>query len=139
MKAEDLVFARSINNCNALHYAVKAGGKRVLLELLKSKQLRNNPKAIDRPDNDGENPLHLAIRLGRLELASEILNAKADVNAPDNYGRSPLEKALKGNKDDIVELLLKHNANEKLLEKHSDPTVRRRLVQIKQLIRSRSQ
>jgi ankyrin repeat protein len=139
LKAGDLIFARGINNCNALHYAVKAGGRRVLLELLKSKELRNNSKAINRPDGDGENPLHLAIRLGRLELASELLNAKADVNALDNYGRTILEKALKGNKDDIVELLLKHDADEKLLGNHSDPTVRRRLVQIKQIIRSRSQ
>jgi ankyrin repeat protein len=140
LKDGDSVLACDPNECNALHYAVKAGGKRVLTELLKCKEIRRNPGGVNIPDREGETPLHLAVRLGKTELVLELLNARADVNALDRYGRPPLERALGGNRDDIVEVLLKHKADESLLihERKMDATIARRLSQVKQIIKSRS-
>lgn len=140
LKDGDSVLARDNYDNNALHIAVKAGGRRVLAELLKCKEIKRNPAAINVPNGEGETPLHLAARWGRTELVEELLEAGADVDALDNYERPPLEGALRGNNyDDIVELLLQHNADESLLkhEGRIDRTIARRLSQVKQIINSR--
>jgi ankyrin len=139
LKNGDSALACDYNGCNALHYAVRAGEKRVLAELIKCREVRRNPGAVDVPDDEGETPLHLAIKLGRTELVHELVNANADVNAPDKYGRPPLERALSANRDDIVEILLEHDANENLLihENGIDATIWQRLSQVKQIIKLR--
>ena len=48
----------------------------------------------DRPDAQGEAPLHLAIRHGHLEAVRRLLQRGANVNRPDGAGRTPLALAL---------------------------------------------
>jgi ankyrin repeat protein len=47
----------------------------------------------NRPDPQGQAPLHLAIRLGHLETTRRLLQRGADVNRPDGAGRTPLALA----------------------------------------------
>jgi uncharacterized protein len=47
----------------------------------------------NRPDPQGEAPLHLAVRLGHLETTRRLLQRGADVNRPDGAGRTPLSLA----------------------------------------------
>ncbi|MGE5152822.1 MAG: ankyrin repeat domain-containing protein [Bdellovibrio bacteriovorus] len=47
----------------------------------------------NRPDAQGESPLHLAVRLGHLETTRRLLQRGADVNRPDGAGRTPLSLA----------------------------------------------
>jgi ankyrin repeat protein len=137
------VLACDCTGDSALHHAVRAktGSRKVLKELLKSREMIRNPNGINRPNMDGETPLHLAIRLGKAELVTKLLAAGADVDGPDRYGRPPLERALSGNKDKIVEILLESNANERLLRHENciDRTIARRLSQVRQIMNSRKE
>jgi ankyrin repeat protein len=47
----------------------------------------------NRPDPQGEPPLHLAIRSGHLEATRRLLQRGADLNRPDGAGRTPLALA----------------------------------------------
>lgn len=50
---------------------------------------------VNMPDGSGEAPLHLAVRLGRLEAMRRLLQRGADVNQPDGSGATPLALALR--------------------------------------------
>lgn len=90
----------------ALHHTARAGGKRVLREILGSKQFNVDPKRINERDNSGATPLHIAAYRGREGMVMELIQAGADKDAIDNYGRSPLFMAVEGNHEALVELLL---------------------------------
>ena len=51
------------------------------------------PKLIDAQDDKGRTPLHLALVLGKTELAKELLARAADVNLLDNFGRASFDIA----------------------------------------------
>jgi hypothetical protein len=59
----------------------------------------------DEVDADGQTLLHLAARLGDLELVRRLLDEGADVNAVDNEGRTPTGRAVEGGHEDVAELL----------------------------------
>ena len=106
------ILARDRDGCCALHYAVRAGGRRVLSELLNSEQLKGDLKGIDQPDKSGATPLHYAASIGNMEFAKILIQAGADKDAVDHHKRSPLHMAVNGNHENLVELLMDRGAKE---------------------------
>ncbi|KAF8305638.1 ankyrin [Clavulina sp. PMI_390] len=47
-------------------------------------------------DNDGETPLHVAVRYGSMDTIEALLNAGADPNKSNNKGDGPLDIVVKG-------------------------------------------
>lgn len=127
LDAGDSVLLFGYKGHNVFHYAIRAGGRRVLNELLECDPIKNNLWVLNRPDDDGEPPLHLGLELGNIEMMAALLNAGANVNARDRNDFTCLEKALDGPRTDIVELLLSHKADESLF----DSDLQRRLDSIK--------
>lgn len=110
------IFATHADGWDVLHYAVKAGSKRLLRELLGSAQLKGTTTEIDKRDKTGATALHFAALSGRKDLASELIQAGADKDIIDHYNRSPLFMAVQGNYDSLVELLLDNGARAVLLD-----------------------
>lgn len=82
----------------------------------------------NRPNPQGEPPLHLAIRLGHLETVRRLLQRGADVNRPDDSGLTPLALAqglgpTPGSTKDIMATLRQYGARlpEPLPTTDSDP------------------
>ena len=70
---------------------------------------------LNRPDAQGNTPLHLAVTLGHLETVKRLIARGADINRPDAAGRTPLALAQgldpKGsNTDDILKALQQSGA-----------------------------
>jgi len=62
-------------------------------------------------DGYGETPLHKAVRQGHLSTV-EVLVRTSDVNAVSNEGMSPLHWAVLTGREDIVQLLTLHGADD---------------------------
>lgn len=66
-------------------------------------------------DNDplgiAETPLHVASRLGRLEVVQELLNASAAVDATDSLDQTPLMCAAQYGRTDVMACLLENRAD----------------------------
>lgn len=62
-------------------------------------------------DKFGETSLHLACRLGRVEVVHTLLGKGASVKAKDNAGWTPLHEACKQGNVDVVQALLMKGAN----------------------------
>jgi len=56
-------------------------------------------------------PLYIACLAGKVETARTLLAHGADVNAADDYRDTPLHVAVRGNRKDLVKLLLTTNVN----------------------------
>jgi ankyrin repeat protein len=67
---------------------------------------------------DGFQPLGLACLLGQYEAAEYLMKAGAVINAPSRnlLNATPIQSAVSGGHSQIVELLLKHNANPNVRE-----------------------
>ncbi|MFZ9001140.1 MAG: ankyrin repeat domain-containing protein [Bacteriovoracaceae bacterium] len=59
-------------------------------------------------DNDGETPLHIAVKNNDIPSARNLLENNADPNQQDKKGRTPLMIAVKSQNFDMVLLLLKY-------------------------------
>jgi cytohesin len=81
--------------------------------------LRVNPDLCKTIDTCGNTPLHEAIQLGRVEIASLLIESGADVNASGNYGDTPLHYAVGPYHEDTgpAKLLIQSGAN---IEKHNN-------------------
>ena len=91
------------------HYAVRAGSKTVIRELLDSKAVKDS-KGYDFSDINGDTALHLASLLGMRAMAKELLKADANKNALNHSGHSPLSIAVEKKQVGIVEVLLEYKA-----------------------------
>jgi pectate lyase len=113
-----------------LHYAVQ-GRNRDLVEFLIASGADVNAK-----NNQGQTPLdiastrrredivdlliakgatiqsiHVAVRVGDVEIVKAFLEQGIDVNAKDSYGITPLHHASAGDNRDIIELLLENGVD----------------------------
>ena len=92
-----------------IHEAVKKGDVQAVKALL-----AKDPKLVVFKDKNGETPLHEAARRGRKEIAALLIANKADLNAHNNrvyWDSTPLMYAVVNAHKDLVELLLKSNAD----------------------------
>lgn len=65
---------------------------------------------INKPDRDGEMPLHVAVRKGRLVITRLLVENGADIEARNHLGRTPLETAVLSGKVPVARLLLERGA-----------------------------
>jgi ankyrin repeat protein len=71
---------------------------------------------INQADPQGEKPLHVAARQGRVIIARELLNSGADPNVRNQAGESPLQIALSEGKTQLAGVLLAQGATDDLQE-----------------------
>lgn len=67
---------------------------------------------------DGLTPLHLAIQMGRADVAKLLIECGADVNARDSDGRTPLHYAALQGQTSTAEALLAHGADVNAVDYH---------------------
>ena len=91
------------------HYAVRAGSKTVMRELLDSKKVKDS-RGFDIRDIHGDTALHFASLLGMKAMAKELLKAGCNKDAVNNGGHSPLSIAVNKKQAGIVEVLLDYKA-----------------------------
>ncbi|SCB63976.1 unnamed protein product [Fusarium graminearum] len=101
--------ARDADGDTALHNATRRGFKRVALKLF------SVGADVSVVNDSGNQPLHIACFKGLFWFAKELVNRGADIEAGDKHSQSPLFIASWEGHADIVELLLQHNAETKVL------------------------
>lgn len=101
--------AKDDSGWGVFHYAVRAGSKTVMRELLDSKKVKDN-KGFDFRDIHGDTALHFASFLGMEAMAKELLRAGCNKDAVNNNGHSPLSIAVNRKQVGIVKVLLDYNA-----------------------------
>ena len=94
------------------HYAVRAGSKTVIAQLLETKKIKDN-NLFDVRDSNGETALYFAASLSgqkAINMARKLLEARADPNALNEDRRSPLSIAVEMKNEGMVSLLLEYKA-----------------------------
>jgi uncharacterized protein len=116
------------NNQTILHAALKSGGfsgcNPDMLRLLTSTD--NISSIINKTDEQGQTPLHIAAEKGRFDLVSILFELNPNVNKVNNNGATPLGLAIKSFGDNetiekIVASLIEKGANPR--EDKSDPSL----------------
>lgn len=86
-----------------LHSCVEKSDTTRVLELLKQGE---HVILINQPNSQGVYPLHLAAKVGNLQIAEILIQNNAKVGCLDQYGLTPLHYAARtGNKDVLIYLL----------------------------------
>jgi ankyrin repeat protein len=86
-----------------LHSCVEKGDTTRVLELLKQGE---HVILINQPNSQGVYPLHVAAKVGNVQIAEILIQNNAKVGCLDQYGLTPLHYAARsGNKDVLVYLL----------------------------------
>jgi ankyrin repeat protein len=67
---------------------------------------------VNQPDPDGDYPLHVAARRGRVVIAQTLLDHGADANVRDLAGSTALEVALTHGKTQVAQVLVKEGATD---------------------------
>ncbi len=89
-----------------LHCAIFSGKAAIVKALLTKK-----PSLVDQADNVCNTPLHYAVQAGNIEIVRLLCSHGAAVNVKNGQGNQPLTIATMLKHRDIVEILLRHNAN----------------------------
>jgi ankyrin repeat protein len=101
--------AKDDSGWSVFHYAVRAGSKTVMRELLDSKKVKDS-RGFDIRDIHGDTALHFASFLGMKAMAKELLKAGCNKDAVNKGGHSPLSIAVNKKQVGIVEVLLDYKA-----------------------------
>lgn len=94
------------NGNTALMMAAFKGNKQAVLDLIAHGAAVNKA---------GWTPLHYAAAVGAVDIATLLLERKADIDAPSPTGITPLMLAAREGKDEAVKLLLARGADAKLV------------------------
>jgi ankyrin repeat protein len=92
---------------SSLHYAAFCGIHDIATFLIVEHSLDVNARGF----SDGETPLHVASRMGFVEVARILLKHGADIEARDRNDWSPLERATTKGHVEVTRVLLEHGAN----------------------------
>ena len=98
------VTSTDTSNRTPLHLAVKAGSLKTV------KILRNYllPCTLERKDNDGNTPLHVACMYNRLDVLKFLLDEGANVTAINSRNMTCLEVAIEWEAKDVAMTLMRH-------------------------------
>ena len=88
----------------SLHEAVRSGSASIVEQLLV-------PGVNVNDQDDGETPLHVAVRHAQIQVMGLLIAHGAGINAQDQQGNSPLYTAVSSDCAPAVELLLAHGAD----------------------------
>jgi ankyrin repeat protein len=105
MEIGENIDVTDIDGRTALHFAVSAEQKSAV-ELLIS--LNASPDIKEK--NDGDTPLHWAVRSGDLDLVNLIAPKMNDINTRNNNGETPAMIAAKEDKQEILRALITYGA-----------------------------
>ncbi len=116
----------------ALHYAAKGGHKRIAQHILEK-----DIKVINDQDADGYSALHTTIYNRETDFVKMLLAKRPDINInlQDNRGNTPLLLAVERRLDDVVEHLLKCEADTDIRNKKGETAL---LLAIKAKAKARS-
>jgi hypothetical protein len=135
------ILAQDSDGWCALHHGADAGSGTILGILLESEQVKGKAEHINKADNTGATPLHIAVLRGKEALARQLLEAGADKDALDHFDRSPLFRAVEKNRENLVELLLDYKAKptSNLLDTKTKkiPNLPKRFLEMKSAIKQR--
>jgi len=96
----------TISLCSEIHFAARDGDLNKV-----SMILNNQPDLVTAKDESGETPLHWVAIGGNKDIATLLLEKKADANATDNAGFTPLHWAILFGNKAISKVLLEHDAH----------------------------
>lgn len=70
----------------------------------------------DRPGPDGDYPLHVAARQGKVVIVRELLDDGISTSPRDHLGRTPLHVALASGRINVADLLQRHGTDDDLAD-----------------------
>jgi ankyrin repeat protein len=65
---------------------------------------------LDEPDAQGDPPLHVAARAGRVAITRELARNGADLEAPNTAGKTPLDVAFEHGRTQVADMLIEQGA-----------------------------
>ncbi|MBN2826293.1 MAG: ankyrin repeat domain-containing protein [Campylobacterales bacterium] len=95
------------NQYAAIHNAIYQGDIDTITKLVASSSVEQ----LDTQTKAGVSALHMAIKLGRIDIVKMLLTKEIDVDIQDKHGNTPLHYAIAKNRLDIVKLLLAKEAD----------------------------
>jgi len=95
------------NNYSKLHTAIFQGDTDTIQKLVESSTLED----IQKQTKAGVSPLHMAIKLGRIDIITLLLSKEIDIDTQDKHGNTPLHYAIATDRLDIVKLLINKEAD----------------------------
>ncbi|MCD4782433.1 MAG: ankyrin repeat domain-containing protein [Candidatus Eremiobacteraeota bacterium] len=105
------------------------------------KLISKNPSLIDKKDEDGDTPLHLAAEEGQMKIAELLMSKGAKINEKSRNKETPLHLAVEKGHLEMVRFLMKKGANINLKnEKGETPleiATKTRRKRIAELLRSK--
>lgn len=104
LEKPEIINKTDIYNQSLIFTAIENNHEKIINFLLKQKNLNLN-----QTDKFTWTPLHWAVKLEQYDIVKALLNSQSDPNIQDAKGRTPLHLAIKSKKQNIIDLLLKHN------------------------------
>ncbi|XP_072848765.1 ankyrin repeat and death domain-containing protein 1B isoform X2 [Pogona vitticeps] len=94
--------AKNKEGKNVLHFAAQNNNVRIVDYFIQDLHLLD----LNKPDEKGRKPFHLAAEMGHAELVNELVSLNLFTSGKDNEGNTALHLAAKNGHDNVVEVLL---------------------------------
>ena len=91
---------------NIFHYAARKGSSEMIDLLFNT----SSKLLFDTPNKDGFTPLHIASKVGNIDVIQKLFELGANINQQDNLGNTPLHYSIKNGKVNSSQLLMRLKA-----------------------------
>jgi uncharacterized protein len=99
-------FGDEKNGWSVLHQAVYDNDLTVI-----EKSIKEDSTLVDQQSNAGITPLHIAVKLRRMDIVKMLLAKGADIDVQDNNGLTPLHYAIGQNQEELSKYLITMGAD----------------------------